>query len=259
MNRPNILYSNFFILFVASAVAVLVSACGGGSTDSVLGDVAVNETAVLRVKETEMYNNSDRVLSRRRVTNYDSEGKATRDDFFRAGESSFFAQSYYVYSEDRKLIRFETDSDLDGIIDSVVSYEYDTNENLVSSMYDSNRDGVGEDATYYEYDESNNIEKISYDYNFDGNVQETALVEYDSFGRVSGLLYDSDLDGLAEHRLRYRYSDNGQLLSREYDRDNDGTAESEWLFQFEEGKCSDSHRILLTKNYCFEAASGSIP
>ena len=189
-----------------------------------------------------------------KIYEYNEHGKRTlREEYANTG---FRYEA--VYDQRGNYVQLNQDSDRNGTVDQVNSFEYDNRGNLVLEQRDYENDGSVDDRLFYQYDEEDReislkrddgvnlfyrYEKqwgddgrLIYYANYPGSSDvPDRIVErkYVADGEIYSIKNDNDLDGQFEG-VRIEKTDlEGRIVSNSYDEDGDGAFESIHSYEYD--------------------------
>lgn len=166
-----------------------------------------------------------------------------------------------------RLVSSQTDSDMDGVIDRIITENYDANGLATFSDELDVRNSNIESRTSYVNNEDGSVGEYRVDIGNDGSVDGTTTISYyspgmeetfsssnrfnglvgtsttlyDSAGRWSGRFVDVDGDGVTDTAVQNIYDDAGNLIRKLIDQDMDNVADN--AYHYELGTSGEHRRL----------------
>ncbi len=167
--------------------------------------------------------------------NYDSDGRLIRyensggfllereysdsgwtDTIFQPVEAAGVSllNSIGTFGPDGNALNTETDSNNDGVLDTLITYFYSGNRwpLLDRVEIDNGKDGTIDSITYTSRNEAGLATLIEVDNGADGSINESTSITLDSNGRITRLERDEDGDGMADSIQSTSYNEFGDQI-----------------------------------------------
>lgn len=148
-------------------------------------------------------------------------------------------ESYnYVYDGNGKLLAQETDAGDDGTVDSIRTYIYDGNGRLIGMETDDGADGVLDRIDTYHYDDNGRRVRWDVDLAADGTIDMVYHYTHDPLtGRLVQMVLDRfDAEGVLTQTsiYTYAYTASGKQAQTWIDSDGDGVDDTTTIYHYDE-------------------------
>ena len=174
--------------------------------------ISLDEVNGYYLSKIELYN--DEIISYVTEVTYDQQKHSFIYSKDNGNDGVINRISFSFLTKEGQRSRLEIDSDVDGVIDSIVDYEYSDDYLLVKESFDLNNDEIYERFRSALY-ENRHILKRDYDEDGDGEVDSIDVFDYTNEGEIK-IETDHYIDGSVNARSVYYYDSNNIFYKAEH-------------------------------------------